>query len=128
MAKWLNIFLEFNIGTNFLFVFFEIQVQTTMGDFVQTTANIFVAGGGQFCQILFPSQYNSKKGLLIIKNGWNLNILRHIHDKINDKDIFQLQESIEFADQYIYGIMSDDGEYLIIWNSQSQQISIKKFK
>ncbi|CAD8207529.1 unnamed protein product [Paramecium pentaurelia] len=94
-----------------------------MGDF-QLTKNIDIAGGGQYCNLLFPSQYNSSKHLLITKNGWNLNIIRHI----KQKDLFLLQESIEFADQYVYGILSDDGEYLITWDTQSSEISIKKFK
>ncbi|CAD8130077.1 unnamed protein product [Paramecium sonneborni] len=91
-----------------------------MGDFEFPT-NILVGGGGQYCH-----QYNTNKLLIITKNGWNLNIINHIHDFTNEKDIFLLKESIEFFDQYFFGTLSQDGEYLITWDTQNLQIFIKK--
>ncbi|CAD8209465.1 unnamed protein product [Paramecium pentaurelia] len=38
------------------------------------------------------------------------------------------EQSIEFGTQFIYGYMTDDGQYLITWDYKSKEIQIRKYE
>ncbi|CAD8174767.1 unnamed protein product [Paramecium pentaurelia] len=72
---------------------------------------------------LFPKQYLKSKRLLVNKIGNFINLMR----KKQNGD-FIIQQTIEFDNIHIYGQLSDDGEYLITWDSGSKEIQIRKFR
>ncbi|CAD8188870.1 unnamed protein product [Paramecium octaurelia] len=71
---------------------------------------------------LFPQQFLKQKQLLVSKHGNSINLIRK-----TEVDQFIVEQSIQFDSYYIFGQMSDDGEYLITWDSQSNQIQIRKY-
>ncbi|CAD8215406.1 unnamed protein product [Paramecium octaurelia] len=71
---------------------------------------------------LFPQQFLKQKQLLVSKHGNSINLIRK-----TEVDQFIVEQSIQFDSYYIFGQMSDDGEYLITWDSQSNQIKIRKY-
>ncbi|CAD8145697.1 unnamed protein product [Paramecium pentaurelia] len=75
------------------------------------------------CDCLFPQQYIKSKCLLVNKNGKNVNLIR----KKQNGD-FIVCQSIQFNSQNIYEKLSDDGEYLITWDTSSKEIQIRKYK
>ncbi|CAD8072793.1 unnamed protein product [Paramecium sonneborni] len=70
---------------------------------------------------LFPQKYIQAKGLLISKNGCYVHII-----KFEDNNLFTLKQSINFGTQILYGIVSDDGNYLITWDQISKQVQVRK--
>ncbi|CAD8211291.1 unnamed protein product [Paramecium pentaurelia] len=58
---------------------------------------------GEYDQVFFPQQYIKQKCLLVN------------------------EQLVEFGDLYIFGCMSDDGQYLITWDSSSNEIQIRKY-
>ncbi|CAD8126109.1 unnamed protein product [Paramecium sonneborni] len=81
------------------------------------TKEIAVKCSSDFCDYFFPQQYQKEKCLLVNKNGKNVNIIQ----KKENGDFLVLQ-SIEFSSEVIYGQLSDDGEYLIIFIENEIQI------
>ncbi|CAD8201388.1 unnamed protein product [Paramecium pentaurelia] len=79
------------------------------------------SSSGENC--FFPQQYINQKCLLVNKNGNYVNLIR----KKGNGD-FTVQQSIEFGQFFIYGQLSDDGEYLITWDSGSKEIQIRKYR
>ncbi|CAD8214490.1 unnamed protein product [Paramecium octaurelia] len=78
---------------------------------------------GQSCHYYFPQQYIKQKCLLVNKNGQYVNLIRK-----NQNADFITQQSIDFGHQYVYGQMSEDGNYLITWDYESKQIQIRKYQ
>ncbi|CAD8117659.1 unnamed protein product [Paramecium primaurelia] len=87
------------------------------------TKEIAVKSGQIIDKWLFPQQYLKAKCLLLNKNGNFINIMRK-----KENGDFIVQQSIEFKTQDIYGQLSDDGEYLITWDSGSKEIQIRKYR
>ncbi|CAD8141259.1 unnamed protein product [Paramecium pentaurelia] len=83
---------------------------------------IAVQSGYNGCHYHFPQQYIKKKCLLVNKNGYNVNLIRK-----NLNSDFITQQSIQFGHEYIFGQMSEDGEYLMTWDRKSQEIQIRKY-
>ncbi|CAK81367.1 unnamed protein product (macronuclear) [Paramecium tetraurelia] len=97
------------------------------------TQKVQIQEGGQFCNESFPCIYNPKKGIIFDKSSYNLNILKckskqDLRIKDNNQIDFILEDSIDFGDEYFCGSISDDGEYLIIWNNEQKELSIRKYK
>ncbi|CAD8161404.1 unnamed protein product [Paramecium octaurelia] len=86
---------------------------------------ISVRGSNQYCFSGFPSAYIQSKKLLIIKNGYYVNLLKVKHSKQEDIK-FTLEQSIEFGTRYIFGTQTEDGDLLITWDEESKQIQIRK--
>ncbi|CAD8156399.1 unnamed protein product [Paramecium pentaurelia] len=72
---------------------------------------------------LFPQQFIKSKQLLVNKHGNCVNLIRKTQN-----EEFKVEQSIQFGNYYIYGQMSDDGEYLITWDDSSQEIQIRKYQ
>ncbi|CAD8204324.1 unnamed protein product [Paramecium pentaurelia] len=73
-------------------------------------------------ECLFPQQYINSKCILLSKNGEYVNLIRK---KQNGE--FLTEQSIHFGTNYLFGGMSEDGQYLITWDKQSHQIQIRKY-
>ncbi|CAD8129168.1 unnamed protein product [Paramecium sonneborni] len=71
---------------------------------------------------LFPQQYIYQKCMLMSKSGEYVNL---ISKKQNGE--FVTEQSIHFGNYHLFGVMSDDGEYLITWDGKSNQIQIRKY-
>ncbi|CAD8097631.1 unnamed protein product [Paramecium sonneborni] len=71
---------------------------------------------------LFPQQYINQKSMLMSKSGEYVNFIRK---KQNGE--FVTDQSIHFETPLLFGVMSEDGEYLITWDSKSKQIQIRKY-
>ncbi|CAD8113173.1 unnamed protein product [Paramecium sonneborni] len=84
------------------------------------TKNIQLKDGSDYT--FFPQQYIKQKCILVNKNGSNVNLIRK---KQNGE--FIIEQSILFETQYIYGCMTDDGQYLITWDSKSEEFKIRKY-
>ncbi|CAD8117586.1 unnamed protein product [Paramecium primaurelia] len=86
------------------------------------TKEIDVKCGYNQCYYYFPQQYIKQKCLLVNKNGFNVNLIR-----MNQNGDLILQQSIDYGDEYIYGQMSEDGQYFISWDCKSYEIQIRKY-
>ncbi|CAD8204816.1 unnamed protein product [Paramecium pentaurelia] len=86
------------------------------------TKEIAVKCGNNSCYYWFPQQYIKSKCLFVNKNGQNVNLIRK-----NQNGDFITQQSIEFKHYYIFGQMSENGEYLITWDYDSKAIQIRKY-
>ncbi|CAD8162487.1 unnamed protein product [Paramecium octaurelia] len=69
---------------------------------------------------LCPQQYIKSKSLLFNKNGFYIHIIRQ-----KENNEFIVEQSINFGVQNLYGVASDDGQYLITWDSQSKAIQVR---
>ncbi|CAD8079964.1 unnamed protein product [Paramecium primaurelia] len=103
------------------------------------TKNIQVLGEAQFCYPYFHSIYNYEKQILINKNGYFLNIIKFNNNikesqkftqyHNDDLDIYaQTVQVINFEDNYIFGTLSNDGQYLITWNKLSKELQVSKYQ
>ncbi|CAD8145706.1 unnamed protein product [Paramecium pentaurelia] len=72
---------------------------------------------------LFHQQFIRQKQLIVNKHCNYVNLIRK-----TQKGEFKVEQSIQFNTQRLYGQMSDDGEYLITWDYQSNEIQIRKYK
>ncbi|CAD8066623.1 unnamed protein product [Paramecium primaurelia] len=71
----------------------------------------------------FPQQYINSKCILVSKNGEYVNLIRK-----QQNGEFRTEQSIHFGINCLYGVMSDDGEYLITWDDKSNIIQIRRYK
>ncbi|CAD8155287.1 unnamed protein product [Paramecium pentaurelia] len=85
------------------------------------TKDILVKSDYNGCEVYFPQQYINSKCLLVNKNGYNVNLIRK-----NQNDDFITLQSIQFGTNFLFGQMSEDGEYLITWDDKSNEIQIRK--
>ncbi|CAD8187255.1 unnamed protein product [Paramecium octaurelia] len=83
---------------------------------------IDVKGGSSGDSYLFPQQFIKTKSILLNKNGQNINFLsqRGESELINEY-------SIDFGTYYLFGQMSEDGEYLMTWDNKSTEIQIRRY-
>ncbi|CAD8118586.1 unnamed protein product [Paramecium primaurelia] len=86
------------------------------------TKEIDVKSGFYGCNVWFPQQYIKQKCIIVNKNGFNVNLIRQ-----NQNGDFITQQSIDFGSNSIFGSMSEDGEYLMIWDGKSKEIQIRKY-
>ncbi|CAK63538.1 unnamed protein product (macronuclear) [Paramecium tetraurelia] len=86
------------------------------------------------CMYYFPQIYNTQKKILFSKCGNTLNILKHFEFQTEEQykkseQQFQLTQVIVFNEAYnpwIFGTVSEDGEYLIIFGWCIKEHSSKK--
>ncbi|CAD8135884.1 unnamed protein product [Paramecium pentaurelia] len=86
-----------------------------------------------FC--IFQQVYNQQKSLIFNIYGRVLQIIKFSKEKSLNSDqtdqLFQLEQLIDFGERYnpwIYGIISEDAEYIITWDFDSEQIQIRQFQ
>ncbi|CAK57395.1 unnamed protein product (macronuclear) [Paramecium tetraurelia] len=89
------------------------------GQFIKIK-EINVAGGKQ-CSQFFNQQYVKSKSLLLNKNCMQLNIMI-----IKEQGDCHKVQALSFITHFVYGIISNDGEYLITWNQGLCEITIWK--
>lgn len=79
----------------------------------------------------YPSQYNKQKNILIIKNGCSINCLRFLQSPYSIQFLDCEYEYQIVCDQKsegnIFGTLSNDGEFLIYWDSNSKDIKVRKY-
>ncbi|CAD8198841.1 unnamed protein product [Paramecium pentaurelia] len=80
----------------------------------------FVSCGSEVDNRFFPLQYKRLKQILINKNGKSINVMR-----IQENGEFRIEQIIEFGSCDNYGQLSQDGNYLVTWDSSSRQIQIR---
>ncbi|CAK63416.1 unnamed protein product (macronuclear) [Paramecium tetraurelia] len=71
----------------------------------------------------FPQQFNKEKQVLLHKNGRTINIIKTI-----DSRQFIPVQYIENCDNYLYGAMTHDAQYLVTWDNEEKEIKIRKYK
>ncbi|CAD8191732.1 unnamed protein product [Paramecium pentaurelia] len=112
-------------GTQNLLIF-----KMDMNQKFQIAKNISLQGKGQHdlgdCQPI----YVTSKQILIIKNGYFINIIRFILYNPQFKGLdgefnYQLEQSIIFGYDCVYGTISHDGQFLITWDYRSHTTQIK---
>ncbi|CAD8130598.1 unnamed protein product [Paramecium sonneborni] len=86
------------------------------------TKDIIVKSGSD-CDCLFPQQYIKQKYLVVNKNGYNVNLIR----KYQNGEIIN-EQSIDFGTHILYGLMSDNGDYLITCDDKQKEIQIRKYQ
>ncbi|CAD8214520.1 unnamed protein product [Paramecium pentaurelia] len=72
---------------------------------------------------LFPQQFIKQKQILVNKHDKYVNFIRK-----TEKDEFKVEQSIQFNTNTLFGQLSDDGEYFITWDDQSEEIQIRKYR
>ncbi|CAK80212.1 unnamed protein product (macronuclear) [Paramecium tetraurelia] len=83
---------------------------------------IDVKGGSSGDSYLFPQQFIKTKSILLNKNGQNINILRQ-----RGESDFINEYQIDFGTYYLFGQMTEDGEYLMTWDNKSTEIQIRRY-
>ncbi|CAD8123711.1 unnamed protein product [Paramecium sonneborni] len=99
-------------------IIYEQNKQTKM--FVKQKEIAVKAGND--CFWYFPQKYIKSKSLLLNKNGSSLNLI-----KIKENGEFFQEQIIDFDDNYIHGTISEDGEYIITWDCNNEQIQVRQF-
>ncbi|CAD8156365.1 unnamed protein product [Paramecium pentaurelia] len=99
----------------------QISVYKLNNQFIKTYDIPVKCGSVDCC--LFPQQYINSKCMLVSKNGEYVNFIK----KKENGDLLT-EQSIHFGTYFIYGAISDDGQYFITWDSQSNQIKIREFQ
>ncbi|CAD8100943.1 unnamed protein product [Paramecium sonneborni] len=94
---------------------------------------INVQGGDYYCKPYFPSIYINQKQLLINKNGCKVNIIRTNIQNDEQLDLeFILEQVIDFGTTdgwgYLYGSISNNGQYLVTWDYKSEEIQIMQLQ
>ncbi|CAD8109514.1 unnamed protein product [Paramecium sonneborni] len=92
------------------------------------TLDIPVKGGNEYCYEYFPSFWIPSKNIIISKNARYINIIQIYTLKENTSELkFNLKQNIQFGTKSIFGTVSEDGEYIIIWDYETNQIQIRKY-
>ncbi|CAD8206889.1 unnamed protein product [Paramecium octaurelia] len=84
---------------------------------------------------IFQQVYNKQKSLIFNIYGRALQIMRYSKDQTlqsgkSEESVF-LEQIIDFGKNYnpwIFGIISEDAEYIITWDFHSEQIQIRQFQ
>ncbi|CAK58730.1 unnamed protein product (macronuclear) [Paramecium tetraurelia] len=84
---------------------------------------------------IFQQVYNKQKSLIYNIYGRALQIIRLSKDQSlqtdKSEESFQLEQLIDFGNNYnpwIFGVISEDAEYIITWDFYSEQIQIRQFQ
>ncbi|CAD8185225.1 unnamed protein product [Paramecium octaurelia] len=96
---------------------FDLNQET--GEFIKIK-EIYVAGGKQ-CSQFCNQQYVKSKSLLLNKNCMQLNIMI-----IKEQGDCHQVQTLSFITHFVYGSISNDGEYLITWDQGLCKITIWK--
>ncbi|CAD8173402.1 unnamed protein product [Paramecium pentaurelia] len=110
-------------GTHLYIYYFNSSKQQ-----YQQLYQIPVKGKEEFCYYYFPSVYIKSLNLLVIKNARFVNILRITPSLSNNNLSYKWEQTIEFQNKYINGTLSDNGEFLLIWDEESEQIQIRQLQ
>ncbi|CAD8196866.1 unnamed protein product [Paramecium octaurelia] len=73
------------------------------------------------CNAFFPMQFEKNKKIILNKIGDKIVIL-----KVKGKEQIQIVQSINCNSHNIFGKMSDDGQFLVIWDESSNKLQIRK--
>ncbi|CAD8162077.1 unnamed protein product [Paramecium octaurelia] len=87
---------------------------------IQKQRNVLNLGVAQEDKAFFPVQWNKPKGLFTIKLNKKLFVI-----KGNDNQ-FQVVKTFEFSDERIFGAVTPNFDYLIIWNKKAKTYEIKQ--
>ncbi|CAK68565.1 unnamed protein product (macronuclear) [Paramecium tetraurelia] len=90
--------------------------------FTKTKVITFNKVGGTNCGI-FQQQFNKNKQILMCNHWDNVNLIRK-----TENNQFKVEQTIQFDSSRLFGQMSDDGKYLITWDSTSNELQIRKYK
>ncbi|CAD8091640.1 unnamed protein product [Paramecium sonneborni] len=111
-------------------------VQNQHQHFIKSLDHLNLAEPGDSCFGLFPPCYSQITETLIIKNGNKLNLVNFKFPiskegiKIKESEEFwtcKLQQVIELQDSFMFGSMSLDGQYIVLWDIRSFDIQIRKY-
>ncbi|CAD8149940.1 unnamed protein product [Paramecium pentaurelia] len=125
-----------NFITNDIFIFqqglrneLDFYMFNSQSGLYSLDKKLQVKGGQKSCYNLFPSKYVKSKQLLLVKNGEYVNFIRIINQPSSNQDLeCTLVQAINFDTGLTFGTLSDDGQYLITWDYNSQQIKVRKPK
>ncbi|CAD8196268.1 unnamed protein product [Paramecium pentaurelia] len=112
-----NLFTFKPIDGNFMHVYEKNSVSK---EFTRNKDIILTQGDDGYG--LFPQQFIKQKQLIVCKHDKYINLIRNAQN-----GEFKVEQYIEFNTYYIYGQMSDDGEYLITWDNSSNEIQIRRY-
>ncbi|CAK92786.1 unnamed protein product (macronuclear) [Paramecium tetraurelia] len=73
------------------------------------------------CDAFFPMQFEKQKKIILNKFGNTIMVL-----KVIGKEQIQIVQFINFNSHHVFGRMSDDGEFLVIWDESSNKLQIRK--
>ncbi|CAD8119025.1 unnamed protein product [Paramecium sonneborni] len=95
---------------------------SNLNQFDQSLQNIQLLQSSNGYQNFFPSIYNEEKQIIINKHGRYVYVLKKL---INNTII--ISQVIEVGHYCNYGSLSQNGEYLVIWDEDSRNFVIRKF-
>ncbi|CAD8209028.1 unnamed protein product [Paramecium octaurelia] len=92
--------------------------------------SLSIKGSGQQCQQYFPQMFIPSKNILVSKNGQAINFIKfHFHSSGDWECILKYVISFDKCiNGLIFGTMSENGEFLVTWDQQSDQIQIRQFQ
>ncbi|CAK81355.1 unnamed protein product (macronuclear) [Paramecium tetraurelia] len=98
----------------------KLQIYQLKDNLYHKAKEILTMDGSE-CDLFFPSKFIKQKSILVNKNGKYVNFLY-----LNQNFEFNLAHSIQYNNSQVFGTVSEDGEYLLTWDSEVKEISIKK--
>ncbi|CAD8075044.1 unnamed protein product [Paramecium sonneborni] len=112
-----NTFTGYHWGEHYMNVY---EMNNTNKQYTRTKKILF--NGGLDCYY-FPQKYIKQKCILVTKNSQNISLIRR-----NQNGEFIVEQSIPFKTHEIFACMTDDGQYLITWDSNSKEYQIRCYK
>ncbi|CAD8186931.1 unnamed protein product [Paramecium octaurelia] len=91
--------------------------------FIKNIQEVSIKSGAN-CSELFPQKYIKEKQILLNKNGCYVNIIRH-KENGEFQTIFQLENMCDCCG--LFGSISNDGTYLVTYESHSSELKIRKY-
>ncbi|CAK70302.1 unnamed protein product (macronuclear) [Paramecium tetraurelia] len=99
------------------------QLNTTSQQFIKMEQEVSIKSD-QNCSAFFPQKFVKEKQILLNKNGKNVNLIR-LHRNGQFKTEQSIQNSICCG---LFGTISNDGSYLVTFESDNKVIKVRKYR
>ncbi|CAK62879.1 unnamed protein product (macronuclear) [Paramecium tetraurelia] len=100
------------------------QLNTKSQQFIKIEQEVSI-NSGSGCSQFFPQKFIKEKQILLNKNGQNVNLIR-----LHGNGQFKTEQSIQNKGDCcgLFGIISNDGSYLVTYESQSKEIKVRIYR
>ncbi|CAD8067336.1 unnamed protein product [Paramecium sonneborni] len=108
---------------SFQSTYLNIYENNLLNNLFTKTNDVQIQQNYSFDDILFPWQFIQSKSILMCKSGQYINLFTILPNKE-----IKLIQTINFLNEQLYGAFNENGEYLLTWAVNSEQIQIRKYK
>ncbi|CAD8214079.1 unnamed protein product [Paramecium pentaurelia] len=113
----------FTLQLNKLNMMHIYELNKTNQQFIKMEQEVSIKSDAD-CSAVFPQKFIKEKQILLNKNGKNINLIR-----LHVNGLFKTEQSIENSNCCgLFGTITKDGNYLVTYESQSNEIKVRKYK